>query len=87
VTDPGHQHPIVHAATGITMAVIQDGVNDGTVSNRWHLADGVAGLVTQSGTTGITIPSSGGGTSGSAGSGGAHGNMPPFMTLTYLIRL
>lgn len=43
---PAHSHAITHGVGGSAMAVTQTSVGDGAASNRWHLADGVAGLVT-----------------------------------------
>jgi microcystin-dependent protein len=43
---PSHTHPIVRTASASGMTVTNDSVYDGTAANRYHLADGTAGIVT-----------------------------------------
>ena len=70
----GHSHNVSRsqvAATGTAKWAAQankKGDNHGTSSNGAH-------------THTITVASGGGGNTGSAGSGGAHNNMPPFLTV------
>ena len=71
ITDPGHVHDIV------------DNLAPGTVFGSYALTGSVNQLQdldqnTQSATTGITINSTGG--------GGAHQNMPPFLSLNFIIK-
>jgi microcystin-dependent protein len=71
ITDPGHVHDIV------------DNLAPGTVFGSYALTGSVNQLQdldqnTQSATTGITINSTGG--------GGAHQNLPPFLSINFIIK-
>jgi microcystin-dependent protein len=79
VTDPGHTHgQNVSANTGGT-ASRTDYVNDnaGQVFPQ--------GIVTDTATTGLSVNSATA-TNQSAGGGGAHNNLQPYLTLNYIIR-
>lgn len=71
LTDPGHTHAITNQGVSTSGSTFLSRTATGTS----------AGVATDSNTTGITL------TNASAGGGGAHNNMPPFMLGTWYVKL
>lgn len=79
VTDPTHSHtvPVKTNLAGAAVVDVAPGVNAPTVNGPTSAVG--TGLTVNAASTGIT--------SGSAGGGGAHNNIQPYMVMKYIIKI
>jgi microcystin-dependent protein len=98
-TDGSHQHTTARGGTAAQL-LTQTAAGDGSVANRWHLADGSSGGVgilgtlaagshthTYSGTTsGASANHTHTFTTANTGGGLAHNNLQPYIVLNYIIK-
>jgi microcystin-dependent protein len=85
-TDGSHQHTAARGGTA-AQVLTQTAAGDGSVANRWHLADGSSGGVGILGTLAAgSHTHTYSGTTGSNGSGEAHNNLQPYLVLNYIIK-
>lgn len=82
VNDPGHAHPIRHRDDRDANLNVDAGNTSPSDTGQGSLATDTS--VLGNATTGISIQAGGTGNTGSAGSGNAHNNLPPYYALAFI---